>query len=68
MRLIAYTLVMEQPNRLLDEADTQFSCSLEARLIVLASSRRGEVFDAGAGATIDVIGKREEGVARTCYF
>ena len=54
---------MKQPDRLLDEANSQFRRCLEARLVVLTSCRRRKVFDAGAGTAVDVVGEREEGVA-----
>jgi len=56
--------MVEQPDRLLNKADSKLTRGLEARLVVLAASGRRDVLNAGAPSTVDVVGEREEGIAR----
>lgn len=52
-------LVVEQPDRLLDELDAQLISRLLDRVIVLATQRRSNILDARPGSTEDIVDERE---------
>lgn len=57
---VAHSLVVEQPDVLLNERDTQLFCCLEDRAIVLTSSRGCDVFGATPVRPEDVVNEGEE--------
>ena len=52
-------LVVEEADVLLHKGDAQLLGRLEDGHVVLAASRGGDVLDAGAGGTVDVVDERE---------
>ena len=53
--------MVEQPNALLHKRDPQVLRRVEHSLVILAPCRCGDVADAGAGGTVDVVGEGELG-------
>jgi hypothetical protein len=52
-------LVVEETDVLLDKGDAQLLGRLEDGHVVLATPRGGDVLDAGAGGTVDVVDEGE---------
>lgn len=57
--------MVEQTDALLDKDHTQLLGGLEDGAVVLATSRGGDVLDAGAGSAEDVV---DEGELDTCQY
>ena len=57
--LSACILMVEEPDVLLHKGDAQLLGRLEDGHVVLAASRGGDVLDAGASGTVDVVDEGE---------